>query len=259
MSLSPDHHSTRRMSPGCFPSHWPRRLSDRTAGLYKKANALFHLEGTKIAILVSAEGCFHGYLSHGPADWPELHQLVASQGITLTTPDNLDTVAQRYASRSQSVVSTASSSTMTSRGEHDPLMELLSTLQEEPDPLMPHAAAGVVESLPDSITSLPMPVWSPPRTAQNMSKPAEMTVPVALMNTEPAGDIETTSNPGFDLPAPARLPASGGPSTPKHAVGSPEAQPLGVIDGRVHKKRAGKGTRGVATRSHGSRGSKNRH
>ncbi|OAA42290.1 hypothetical protein ISF_09730 [Cordyceps fumosorosea ARSEF 2679] len=255
MPFSHTQDSTRRTSPTRFPPQWSRKLSDRTGGLYKKANTLFHLEQAKIAVLVSSGDYFHGYLSHGPADWPELHQLASSHGIALATPDDLDTVSQRYASRSQSVVSTGSSSTITVDAEFDPVMQLLSTLEEEP-------AALASASLPGISSNASAPVWVPPSTPERASRALEKNTPTALMSTEPVPNNNCATNPSVcQTAAPGSLPANGSPGTPNHAA-SQELRTFGVIKSKVQKRRAmgsSKNTHGVTIRTRGFRGSKGKH
>ncbi|XWW92453.1 hypothetical protein V2A60_003793 [Cordyceps javanica] len=218
MAFSQTQDRAKRTSPSRFPSHWSRKLSDRTGGLFKKANTLFHLEQARVAVFVSSGGHFSGYLSHGPADWPEPHQLVASCNVALTTPDDLDTVSQRYASRSQSIVSTASSNAMTSGGEQDSIMQLLSTLEEEPEATtsasLPATISGANASLLDFDHDPSIKVWTSPSTPEQISKASESKVPTAPMSTETPFECRS-SQPGSIY-----LRTSGGRNSPNHAAGN---------------------------------------
>lgn len=259
MAFSQTQDRTKRTSPRRFPSHWSRKLSDRTGGLFKKANTLFHLEQARVAVFVSSGGHCRGYLSHGLADWPEPHQLVASCDVALTTPDDLDTVSQRYASRSQSIVSTSSSNAMISGGEQDSIMQLLSTLEEEPEVT---TSASLSATIPGANASLgdfdqdpSIKVWIPPSTPGQVSKGSEMKVPTAPMSTEAPFDSRS-SQPGLSYSR-----TSGGRNTPDHAAENPKLKLVSLTNGRVQKKRgmaSGRSTHGATTRSRGPRVSKGR-
>lgn len=219
-----------------FPSEWSRALSNRSEGLFKKANTLFHMERPKIAVLVSSAAQSYGYVSHAPEDWPELHQLAGSHGVVLATPDDLDTVSQRYGSRTQSVASSSSSTTLFNQAEQDSIMHLLATLEEEPE-----AMTQPAEQIP--LTQ----AWSLPSTPERITNPLETKAPVAQMSTEP---LSNNSSPRPELREGTTLDYNTGVLASR------------AMDSRINKKRIivnGKGARGVTTRSRGVRSSKRRH
>lgn len=123
-----------------------RKFSVRSNGLYKKANTLFNLLGTKVAVIVQIEqGVTQGYVSHEERDWPDLHNALGLMGLELQCfmrPDNFDTVADRnrrnLSFSSSGLSTTTSTSTGGSTTEHDDsdpqMIAMLTAVLEEPAP-----------------------------------------------------------------------------------------------------------------------------
>ncbi len=222
-----------------FSSPWSRRLTIRTEGLFKKANELFKLESPKIAVLVSSGAHFHGYLSHGPGDWPELHQLVASQGMVLATPEDFETVSQRSASRSQSVSSTARSSITVDDGGQDPILQRLAILEEEFKAKLtgPSPSTWCDTSISSVGTGQNPPTqpWSPPHTPEIISEPPKARTYLTPIRPK----LVSGSMNHLDV-LPSQMttgyPSRSRPSTPDKVPEIVRSRPLSSMEARVHKK-----------------------
>lgn len=149
-----------------------RKFTVRTNGLYKKANTLFNILGTKVAIIVQNDyGTAQGYVSHETSDWPDLYEALGLLGVDsqdILRPDNFDTVADRNTRRLLSFSSSGLSTAPSNGGsatDHDEtdrrqMVEMLTAVMEEPapclgsetniDPLQPTALIEPFPSPPSS-------------------------------------------------------------------------------------------------------------
>lgn len=155
-----------------------RKFSVRSNGLYKKANTLFNLLGTKVAVIVQTEqGATQGYVSHEESDWPDFYNALGLMGLEVRYfmhPDNFDTVADRnrrnLSFSSSGLSTTPSTSTSGSATEHDDsdpqMMGMLTAVLEEPGP-----SEGETDTNPptqaETVDDTHLPSLQPPTLAQS--------------------------------------------------------------------------------------------
>lgn len=190
----------QRIMPRTPPADTVRALVTRTDGLFRKANTLFHLLHPRVAVFIlPANGQSQAYVSHNATDWPAVHDLVGTLGLTaadVRTPDDIDTVSQRFGRTTPSLysgrLSTPSLSSTTSGNENSYFMEMLAPLAEEVSAVVPSSAADTdyeVGSVPANIGGSDVPtVWSVPSTPEPSSKQADARAPEARMLPASAPD-----------------------------------------------------------------------
>lgn len=176
-----------------IPPNGPRTLATRTDGLFRKANTLYHLLHPKVAVLILPNsGRPQAYVSHGAADWPALHELVSSLGFApqdLRTPDDIDTVSQRFGRATSFSSDTTSMGSVASGDESARVMEMLAPLAEETEGIVSLSAAVSNHNTAPPSFNVADPemqsMWSMPNTPEPSATNAEHRAPEARMS--PAG------------------------------------------------------------------------
>lgn len=204
-----------------------RKFTVRTNGLYKKANTLFNMLGSKVAILVQThDGTSRGYVSHESQDWPDLYRALGVMGLEprdFLRPDHFDTVADRNRRRPLSFSSSSLSATTSAGGsfvDHDDsdrqMIEMLASVMEEPASSDEPGPSDVDQPHSTSLTG-----------SQFSSLPSTSSAPSATQTAKPYADFLLAAEPQAGR-SEFRHGARSGPETANISIPGTEWAPNGL-------------------------------